>query len=100
MLEIAKPSKGGGSSKAMANANAAVNPPKPDKPAIEQLMEDAAKNVNKKNAETRFDGSCLVDRDYKSIATVTCTSKFKDLVTFFEYTPKHPKEKFPVLESI
>lgn len=47
----------------MADANAAVNPPKPDKSSIAQLIEDANKSVHKKFANTWFDGSCLKPAD-------------------------------------
>jgi len=63
VLEQPKVSSGGGGSQAMADANAAVNPPKPDLTSMAELIQDANKNVNRKFAHTWFDGSCLKTQD-------------------------------------
>lgn len=47
VVERPKP-KGGGGGQAMADANAAVNPPKPDLTSMQEIIEDSNKGINKK----------------------------------------------------
>lgn len=48
VIERPKPPSGGGGGQAMADANAAVNPPAPEKTKMAQIQEDSNKGINKK----------------------------------------------------